>query len=174
MRSTAQRFLGVVRMTPDPGFASDTYLRLKAVWKGLPPRRRAHGRGGDHEHSVPFGKGREPRALGDLLAAAAVDMGWTAELDQARLIAEWHRFVGDSVATHTDVVELRDGTLIVQCDSTTWATELRRLRGEILTRILDEYPDAQVRELRFLAPGAPSWRHGPRTVRGRGPRDTYG
>jgi len=112
--------------------------------------------------------------LGELLNIASRDMGWTAELDQARLVAEWHRFVGEATAKHTEVVELRDETLVVQCDSTTWATELRRLRGEILTRILEEYPEVGLRELKFLAPGAPSWRHGARTVPGRGPRDTYG
>ena len=78
------------------------------------------------------------------------------------------------MAKHTEVIELRDGILTVQCNSTTWATELRRLRVEILSRILDEYPDVGLRDLRFLAPGAPSWRHGSRTVPGRGPRDTYG
>lgn len=155
-------------------FAANAYLRAKALWKGLSPRRRARVRIGDQEHSFPFGKGREPRALGELLSVAARDMGWSAELDQARLIAEWHRFVGESLAQHTSVIELRDGVLIVQCDSTAWATELRRLRAEILTRILDEYPEAGLRELRFLSPGAPSWRHGGRTVPGRGPRDTYG
>jgi len=101
-------------------------------------------------------------------------MGWTAELDHARLITDWHRFVGTQMAEHTQIIEIRSETLIVQCDSTTWATELRRLRGEILTRILDEFPEVGIRELKFRAPGAPTWRHGSRVVPGRGPRDTYG
>jgi len=158
----------------EPNFAANAYLRAKALWKGLPPRKYSRVRNRGRDQSVPFGAGRDPQALGELLSTASHDMGWTAELDQARLIGEWHRFVGEAIAQHTAVVELRDGTLVVQCDSTTWATELRRLRGEILTRILEEYPDSGIRELRFLAPGAPSWRHGVRTVRGRGPRDTYG
>lgn len=158
----------------EPDFAINTYLRLKAVWKGMPPRRRTRVRAEGQEQSVPFGSGRDPRALGELLSTAAAQMGWTAELDQARLMSEWHRFVGEAMAGHTTITEVRDGVLIVQCDSTTWATELRRLRGEILSRILDEYPEVGIRELRFLAPGAPTWRHGPRSVPGRGPRDTYG
>jgi predicted nucleic acid-binding Zn ribbon protein len=31
-----------------------------------------------------------------------------------------------------------------------------------------------VTRLRVQGPAAPSWVHGPRHVRGRGPRDTYG
>lgn len=161
-------------MKAEPDFALNAYLRAKAIWKGLPPRRRTRVTAAGQEHTVPFGKGREPRVLGELLSVAARDMGWTTELDQARLITEWHRFVGDAMAAHTQVVEMRDGVLLVQCDSTSWATELRRLRGEILNRILEEYPEVGLREIRFLAPGAPSWRHGARTIAGRGPRDTYG
>lgn len=155
-------------------FAADSYQRAKSVWKGVRQRGRRRAGAAGSERSVPFGRGRDPRPLGDLLSAAARDMGWTIELDQARLISEWHRFVGEAMAGHTRVVQIRSGALIVQCDSTTWATELRRLRGEILTRILAEFPEVGISELKFLAPGAPSWRHGGRTVRGRGPRDTYG
>ena len=31
-----------------------------------------------------------------------------------------------------------------------------------------------VRRVKVVGPSGPSWRHGPRHVRGRGPRDTYG
>lgn len=155
------------------GFATEAYLRAKAVWRGSPVRRRKRA-GSDTPEGKPFGGGRDPRVLGDVLSAVASDMGWSLELEQARLIAEWPEFAGEATTEHTTVIGISNGVLQVQCDSTTWATELRRLRAEMLTRLLREYPDAEIRDLRFLAPGAPSWRHGPRTVRGRGPRDTYG
>lgn len=156
----------------EPDFASESYLRAKSVWKGIPARRRK--RKADAPGGKPFSNGRDPRALGDVLAVMANDMGWSLELEQARIIAEWPEFAGASTAEHTTVIGISNGVLQVQCDSTTWATELRRLRGEMLTRLLRDYPDAEIRDLRFLAPGAPSWRHGYRTVQGRGPRDTYG
>ena len=34
--------------------------------------------------------------------------------------------------------------------------------------------EAGIESIRFLAPNAPSWKSGPRSVPGRGPRDTYG
>ena len=164
----------MTRAAPDPEFASSAYLRAKSVWKGVPLRRRRRAVEDDSPGGRPFGSGRDPRALGDVLTTMATDMGWSAELDQARIIEEWSQFAGEATAEHTRVVGISHGVLQVQCDSTTWATELRRLRAEMLTRLLREYPDAEVRDLRFLAPGAPSWRHGPRSVPGRGPRDTYG
>lgn len=156
----------------DSGFASAAYLRAKSVWRGAPikRRRRAETAGGTR----PFGQGRDPRPLGAVLDAISSDFGWSGELDQARLIVEWAEFAGEATAEHTEVLGVSHGVLQVQCDSTTWATELRRLRAEMLTRILADYPSAEIRDIKFLAPGAPSWRHGPRTVRGRGPRDTYG
>lgn len=162
-----------MRTQGTPGFASEFYLRMKSIWRGTSQRRRRTTTQASGE-SAPFGRGRDPRALGDVLATTAIDMGWTTELDQARIISEWAEFAGENVAEHTEVIGIRDGVIQVQCDSTTWATELRRLRGPMLTRILAEYPDSGISDLRFSAPGAPSWRHGPRTVRGRGPRDTYG
>ena len=158
----------------EPGFASEAYLQAKSVWKGIPLGRRQRRKREDGVGGGAFGAGRDPRKLGSILNTTAADMGWTRELDQARLITEWAEFVGSPTSDHTTVVGFAEGILQIQCDSTAWATELRRLRAEMLTRVLEEYPDTGIRDLRFLAPGAPSWRHGPRTVQGRGPRDTYG
>ncbi|GAA1618825.1 DUF721 domain-containing protein [Leucobacter chromiireducens] len=155
------------------GFASDAYLRAKSVWKGQPARRRRRANA-ESPGGQAFGHGRDPRTLSDVLVTMAGDMGWSGELEQARLLGEWAEFAGEATAEHTQVIGISNGVLQIQCDSTTWATELRRLRAEMLTRILREYPGAEIRDLRFLAPGAPSWRHGPRSVPGRGPRDTYG
>lgn len=156
------------------GFSSNAYLNAKALWKGLPIRRNAARRRNKTQGGSPFSRGRDPKTLGSILAVATEDMGWTVELEQAKVITDWPELVGEVTAPHTRVVELRDGVLIVQCDSTVWATELRRMRADVLTRIVDHYPDAGIEDLRFLAPGAPSWRHGSRVSPGRGPRDTYG
>lgn len=153
-------------------FASAAYLRAKSVWRGRPVRQRR--RNSEDGLTRPFGKGRDPHAVGEVLSFVADDMGWSGEIEQARVIAEWGEFAGETTAEHTTVIGVSKGVLQVQCDSTAWATELRRLRAEILTRLLREYPECEIRDIRFLAPGAPSWKHGPRTVPGRGPRDTYG
>lgn len=156
----------------EESFFTAAYLRAKEVWKGRRSTRRR--RTAAKVESTAFGSGRDPRPLGSILGSISEDMGWTADIAQARVIAEWEELAGARTAAHTQVLGISRGVLQVQCDSTTWATELRRLRPEILTRLLREYPDAEITDLRFQAPGAPSWKHGPRVVRGRGPRDTYG
>ncbi|GAA1321989.1 DUF721 domain-containing protein [Leucobacter albus] len=158
---------------PTESFVTAAYLRAKGVWRGRIQRRKKR-RDDDNGLSRPFGGGRDPRALGSVLETIVSDMGWSTELEQARIIEDWPNFVGEATAEHTTVMGISDGVLEIQCDSTTWATELRRLRAEMLTRLLADYPDSEIRDMRFRAPGAPSWRHGPRVVPGRGPRDTYG
>jgi predicted nucleic acid-binding Zn ribbon protein len=48
------------------------------------------------------------------------------------------------------------------------------MRAELLDSLASRFPAAAIIELSIKAPGAPSWKHGRRSVPGRGPRDTYG
>lgn len=104
----------------------------------------------------------------------AVDRGWAGRLAGGQVFGKWAGLVGADVAEHTRPVRLADGELTVQADSTAWATQLRLLQRPLLAKIAAEVGDGVVRRLRVQGPTAPSWRHGPRHVPGRGPRDTYG
>jgi predicted nucleic acid-binding Zn ribbon protein len=44
----------------------------------------------------------------------------------------------------------------------------------LLNSVVERFPGAGIVDITVKAPGAPSWKHGPRSVPGRGPRDTYG
>lgn len=160
-------------MADELSYASEAYLAAKSLWTGRkysPHARRRASSGG----SVPYARGRDPRVLGDVLSSIARDFGWTAELSRTSLVTEWAALVGQDIAEHTEVVSIEGTILHVQCDSTAWATQLRRMRHQIVTKIIQEYPDSGVEDILFKGPHTPSWRHGFRTVPGRGPRDTYG
>ena len=64
--------------------------------------------------------------------------------------------------------------LQVRCESTAWATQLRLMRTQLVTEIGSRFPEAAVETIRFQGPDAPTWKRGPRSIPGRGPRDTYG
>lgn len=161
---------------PTESEASAVYRRLRRVF-GDPAMRSSDARKrttripGD---SAPFGVGRDPSDLGDVLDSVTRTLGWTSPLARGELLTAWPELVGSDIAAHSEPAGIDDGVLTVQCDSTAWATQLRIMRGEILTTILRRYPDAEVSSIRFSGPGAPSWKRGPRSVPGRGPRDTYG
>lgn len=153
-------------------FAREEYTRVKKAWGGV-TRSQTQSQRGQKKGSTPFSPGRDFTSLSSVLNTTSRDMGWTQEMEQARLIGEWSHLVGETTAPHTKVVSLSNGVLLIQCDSTAWATQLRRMRAQILTQILDEYPQSGVDDIRFLSPDAPTWRHGKRVISGRGPRDTY-
>ena len=154
-------------------FASEVYLQMKSLWRGRKfTGKSKHRRGG--AGSAPYSKGRDPRSLGDVLAGMSQDMGWTEQLSQSLLLTEWADLVGQDIALHTEVMSIEEVILHVQCDSTPWATQLRRMRHQIVTKITEVYPEAGIEDIVFHGPHTPSWRHGVRRVAGRGPRDTYG
>jgi len=117
---------------------------------------------------------RDPQPLGRLAAKLVTDRGWKAPLTEASVFGKWETLVGADVATHATPVSLKDGELVVAASSTAWATQLRTLQRQLIARIAAGVGDGVVKRIKVQGPAAPSWRKGPRTVRGRGPRDTYG
>lgn len=154
--------------------AERVYLRIRAVM-GDPAKRRSRRRvKRSQAGSRPYEKGREPFGAGDALASLTETMGWQAPMAASDVLRAWDELVGPEVAKHAKAVAIDSGLLEVQCDQTAWATQLRLMRTDLVTKIQRAYPDAGVENIRFVNPHAPSWRRGVRSVPGRGPRDTYG
>ncbi|MCX2731278.1 DciA family protein [Saccharopolyspora sp. NFXS83] len=140
-------------------------------------KRSVVGAGGSRRRrrwSGPGADDRDPQPLGRLASRIAADHGWNDRLSGGHVFARWTSLVGGDIAEHTKPVALSDGELTVQAESTAWATQLRLLQRQILQRIADGVGKGVVRKIKVQGPAAPSWRHGPRHVPGRGPRDTYG
>ncbi|NHI15892.1 DUF721 domain-containing protein [Microbacterium excoecariae] len=150
-----------------------TYLRLR----GLPLSKAARWkkrRRGDPDGSQPFAKGRDPKPLGDAISALTASSGWAPQLEREDLALNWEEIAGDDNAAHSFIETFAQGLVVVRCDSTARAKQMHLLRAAFLTRILQLYPEAGVKEIRFFGPDVPTWKHGFRRVQGRGPRDTYG
>ncbi|HEY6424822.1 MAG TPA: DciA family protein [Pseudonocardiaceae bacterium] len=117
---------------------------------------------------------RDPQTLGRLAARLVADRGWANQVSAGVVLGRWEQLVGREVAEHAQPVSLRDGELIVAASSTAWATQLRLLQRQLIGRIAAGVGSGVVTKLRVQGPAKPSWHYGPRHVRGRGPRDTYG
>jgi predicted nucleic acid-binding Zn ribbon protein len=99
--------------------------------------------------SGPKPDDRDPQPLGRLASRIATERGWTGRLTSGQLFGRWAAIVA-------------------------WATQLRLLQRQLLAKIAKGVGDGVVKRLKVHGPSTPSWRYGPRHVRGRGPRDTYG
>jgi hypothetical protein len=53
------------------------------------------------------------------------------------LHGRWEEIVGPEIATHARPVKLSDGRLVVDVDEPAWATQLRFLEAELVTRLRD-------------------------------------
>jgi predicted nucleic acid-binding Zn ribbon protein len=124
--------------------------------------------------SGPSSDERDPQPLGRLASRLAADRGWAGRLTTGHLFGRWAAIVGEDVAEHAQPISLKDGELTIQAQSTAWATQLRLLQRQLLVKIAAGVGDGVVKRLKVHGPSTPSWRYGPRHVRGRGPRDTYG
>lgn len=118
---------------------------------------------------------RDPQTVQHLLDRLIDERGWTREINLRHLLDRWDALVGQATAEHSHPEGYKDTVLTVRCDSTAWATQLRMLAPSLVAKLNERLGQGTVTRINILGPSAPSWRHGPRTVRdGRGPRDTYG
>ncbi|CAB4541926.1 MAG: DUF721 domain-containing protein [Actinobacteria bacterium] len=162
-------------MSEKDGFAQEFYWRMRGAVTGRLSRDAKRiiekkKKGG----SRPFDKGREPISAGSTLDALIKDFKWTNELGEAELFVSWAKIVGEDTAAKSIPESLQDGVLTVRCSSTAWATQLKLMQKTILEKLKADFPTVDVAEIKLLGPAGPSFKRGPRSVPGRGPRDTYG
>ena len=119
---------------------------------------------------------RDPGVFNELVVKEIRRNGWSRNFAIGQLRSAWPEIVGENIAGHTRVVKYNEQKrhLHIESDSTAWATNLRLMQTTILQTIARRVGPDVVAELKIYGPKAPSWRHGPLHVSGRGPRDTYG
>ncbi len=129
---------------------------------------------GDASSPQPFGIGRDPRTMSENVEAFMRRMGWTEHIEVASVTARWREVIGDQIADHCEPVSFEEGVLLLRASSSAWATQMQLMAGQVRHRLNEEFGREVVRELRFIGPSDKTWVKGPRRVKGRGPRDTYG
>jgi len=140
-----------------------------------PPAKKAGGSGKRlRGYSGPGPDPRDPQLFGSVLAKLVKARGWERPAAEATVFGDWPKVVGGEVASHCRPVKLENGELTIEAESTAWATQLRLLAARLLAQIAANVGHNVVTKLHIHGPAAPSWGRGPRRVRGRGPRDTYG
>jgi predicted nucleic acid-binding Zn ribbon protein len=154
--------------------------RAAAAARGLRPGSRGRHRGPARSGSASGAAGaddrddRDPQALGAGLERLMAERGWQVDVAVGGVMGRWPRIVGPEVAAHCAPVTFGDHVLVVRADSTAWATQVRLLVPTLLRRLAEELGEDVVQQVQVHGPAAPSWRRGRRSVRGPGPRDTYG
>jgi len=123
---------------------------------------------------------RDPATLSMLVDHLIVSKGWDLNIAVGKLHAMWPQLAGEQVADHVKIETLTldpsgtSGQLILRAESTAWATQMRLLLPTLSQTLDAEFGAGVITDIQVIGPSAPSWKHGLRSVPGRGPRDTYG
>jgi predicted nucleic acid-binding Zn ribbon protein len=120
------------------------------------------------------GVGRDPELLGPAVDRLIRDRGWAEEASAASLTTRWAEIVGPELADHVHPESFEEGVLVLRAESTSWATQVRLLMGTVRIAVDQAIGAGVVTKITVKGPSGPSWKAGPRSVPGRGPRDTYG
>ncbi|GIG64385.1 DUF721 domain-containing protein [Phytomonospora endophytica] len=138
--------------------------------QGMPyrPRRKSAG------YTGPGPDKRDPQPLASLLAKLLKDRGWQQPAAHHGVFGRWEAIVGAEIAAHCRPVSLAETELVVEAESTAWATQLRLFQGTILKKIAEDLGHGLVTRVRVHGPTQTRRNLGPRRVRFPGSRDTYG
>ena len=135
--------------------------------RGRPPRERGRAaRRAERQGRSPAGRGargagggpgpgpddRDPQPFGRLVSRVSLDRGWSPRLTDATVLGRWPQLVGPDIADHCTPVSLRDGELVLQAESTAWATQLRTLQRQLLARLAAAVGPDVVRRIRVVGP----------------------
>ncbi len=161
-------------------FLRSLLSRARVRTTSSPTRRKSNLPLYDEQRSGAGPDERDPAALSGLIDRLIINKGWDLQVATGRLSGQWHLLVGQDVAAHVAIESFtldpsgQSGTLILRADSSAWATQMRILLPTLTQKLTTEIGAGRISEIRVLGPTAPSWKHGQRSVPGRGPRDTYG
>lgn len=133
-----------------------------------------------HRHGIArskTGTGRskyDPQPMNRILREMTSSLGWDRTISVASIAARWNDIVGEVNAEHCVVETFDDSVLVIRTSSTAWANQMKILLPVVERRIHEELGEGIVEKVVIRGPAAPSWKKGRWSVKGRGPRDTYG
>jgi predicted nucleic acid-binding Zn ribbon protein len=90
---------------------------------------------------------RDPARLGPSLDRVAKRLGAPTAKALSGLFVRWEELVGAGIAGHATPVSLRRGVLVVDVDSSAWATQLRYMTGELVAKCCEELGPGAVKKI---------------------------
>lgn len=171
-----QMLRDLVELTPARQVAAAALGRAKenARRRGLRPGDAPRGARREVQLGDARPGGRDPRTVGEALDALVGQLAWSPGVTAGTIQARWGELFGAEVAAHTSYVSFDAGVLTMRADSTAWATNLRWTVPTMLRTLGEELGEGVVMQIEVQGPGGPGFGRGPRSVKGRGVRDTYG
>ncbi len=99
---------------------------------------------------------RDPQRIGELLDRTTKRLGGPTSSTTSTVFSRWEQIVGTDIAGHSRPVSLHGGVLVLAVDHPAWATQLRYMTADLLTRISDATAGAEVTDIHIRVGGEPA------------------
>jgi predicted nucleic acid-binding Zn ribbon protein len=119
--------------------------------KRTPPRQRvlAQWRGVDLA-PIEAAQAARARRIGDVLPRVTKDLQMDQRRAEAEIVKVWNSMIDPNVVTHAQPAGIRNGTLFVNVDNSTWLSEIVRYRRrEILDRLQYSFGRDMIQRISF-------------------------
>ncbi len=77
----------------------------------------------------------------------------TEGLEAYSLLVEWKTLVGEVLAEHAKPVRVKNGVLYVEVDDPVWLSQIKYMKGGILSKVDRETKKGTIKDLRFYLGG---------------------
>ncbi|NUK74478.1 DUF721 domain-containing protein, partial [Streptomyces lunaelactis] len=135
----------------------------QAKARGAAAQQKKQARRGGGLRSGARADGRDPLPLGAAINRLITERGWETPAAVGGVMGRWPQIVGEDLANHCvpQKYDEDERVLMVQCDSTAWATQLRLLAPRLVARLNEDLGQGTVKLIKVLGPGGPPRRYGP-------------
>jgi predicted nucleic acid-binding Zn ribbon protein len=93
------------------------------------------------------------KKVGDLLREYLRERGWLGGNPYDQLFARWEEIVGNKMASHARLVDVRNGILVVEVDHPGWLQMFRLRQDALLETVRGALPDVLLEGIRVRVGG---------------------
>lgn len=98
---------------------------------------------------------RDPRRVSETLDRLTKRLGAPSSSVLSAVFSGWEALVGADIAAHSRPVSVHSGVLVLAVDHPAWATQLRFMTAELLTRLHEATGVGDVQEIQIRVTGEP-------------------
>lgn len=101
---------------------------------------------------------RDPRPLGQVFSRLVTERGWREPVAVGSVMSRWKDLVGPQIADHTEVESFENSEVVIRCESTNWAAQLKLMTTNLLQTFEQQLGPGVINSVVIHGPGRRKYR----------------